>query len=200
MMSDLEATDPAGRDGRRCRLSVRGPSGASLRAVGFDPGLADTGYAAVDAQPGALAVLETGVIRTRAREPLEDRLEHLFEGVREILDRLTPDLIVIEDVFSAPGAPRTAILMGHARAVICLAARQRRVRLLSVTPAEVKRAVTASGAASKGQVARAMQSLLGLPTLPRPSHVADGLALAFTGLSRARGLERTGAGGLRSPA
>ena len=59
--------------------------------------------------------------------------------------------------------------------------------LLSVTPAEVKRAVTASGAAPKAQVARAMQALLDLPALPSSSHVADALALAFTGLSRARG-------------
>jgi crossover junction endodeoxyribonuclease RuvC len=80
--------------------------------------------------------------------------------------------------------------MGHARAVICLAARQRRVALLTIAPAEVKRAVTASGAASKGQVARAVQALLRLTRPPRPSHVADALALAFTGLSRVRDLGR----------
>jgi crossover junction endodeoxyribonuclease RuvC len=78
--------------------------------------------------------------------------------------------------------------MGHARAVICLAARQGQVSLLAVTPAEVKRAVTASGAAPKAQVARGVQALLRLAQPPRPSHVADALALALTGLSRARGL------------
>lgn len=168
----------------------RGPA----RALGFDPGLADTGYAALAGGRGVPEVLGTGVIRTRAGEPLEARLEQLFEGARAVIDRFGPDLIVVEDVFSQPASPRAAILMGHARAVICLAGRQRRVALLTVAPAEVKRAVTASGAAPKAQVARAMQALLRLPAPPRPSHVADALALAFTGLSRARGLGRPGEG------
>ena len=166
------------------------PNGAAPRAVGFDPGLADTGYAALEGGRRVPTVLGTGVIRTSARDPLEVRLEALFDGAREVLERFAPDIVIIEDVFSAPAIPRTAILMGHARAAVCLAGRRQRVALLSVAPAEVKRAVTASGAAPKAQVARAMQVLLALAALPRPSHVADALALAYTGLSRARGLGR----------
>lgn len=164
------------------------PPRAAVRAVGFDPGLADTGYAALEGGRGVPQVLGAGVIRTSARDPLDVRLETLFDGARAILERFAPDLVVVEDVFSAPAVPRTAILMGHARAAICLAGRRQRVALVSVAPAEVKRAVTASGAAAKGQIARAMQALLALPALPRPSHVADALALAYTGLSRNRGL------------
>lgn len=163
---------------------------AAMRAVGFDPGLADTGFAALEGRRDGPAVLGTGVIRTEAAEPLEVRLEQLFRAVHDVLASYAPDLVVVEDVFSRPAVPRTAILMGHARAIICLAARQRERSLVSVAPAEVKRAVTASGAAPKAQVARAVQALLGLPALPRPSHVADALALAFTGLSRAGGLGR----------
>ena len=158
------------------------------RAVGFDPGLADTGYAALEGGRRVPGVLGAGVIKTSARDPLEVRLEALFDGARAVLERYAPDFVVIEDVFSAAAVPRAAILMGHARAAICLAGRRHRVALVSLAPAEVKRAVTASGAAPKGQVARAMQALLALPTLPRPSHVADALALAYTGLSRAHGL------------
>jgi crossover junction endodeoxyribonuclease RuvC len=160
-----------------------------VRAVGFDPGLAETGFAAVQAGPGGLAVLGTGVLRTPAAEPLEARLEQLFDGVHGVLASFGPDLVAVEDVFSAPAVPRAAILVGHARAVICLAVRQRKVVFLGVSPAEIKRAVTASGAATKPQVGRAMQALLSLPAVPRPSHVADALAVAFTGLSRARALD-----------
>ena len=173
---------------------LRGMDEASIpprpapRAVGFDPGLADTGYAALEGGRRVPTVLGTGVIRTSARDPLEVRLEALFDGARDVLERFAPDLVIIEDIFSAPSIPRTAILMGHARAAVCLAGRRQRVLLVSVAPAEVKRAVTASGAAPKAQVARAMQALLALAAPPRPSHVADALALAYTGLSRARGL------------
>ena len=173
---------------------MRGMDGVSIlprpgpRAVGFDPGLADTGYAALEGGRRVPTVLGTGVIRTSARDSLEARLEILFDGARAVLERFAPDLVIIEDIFSAPSIPRTAILMGHARAAVCLAGRRQRVALVSVAPAEVKRAVTASGAAPKAQVARAMQAILALPVPPRPSHVADALALAYTGLSRARGL------------
>jgi len=164
------------------------PPRAAPRAVGFDPGLADTGYAALEGGRRVPTVLGTGVIRTSARDPLEVRLEALFDGARDVLERFAPDLVIIEDIFSAPAIPRTAILMGHARAAVCLAGRRQRVLLVSVAPAEVKRAVTASGGAPKAQVARAVQALLALAAPPRPSHVADALALAYTGLSRARGL------------
>ena len=120
------------------------PPGAAPRAVGFDPGLADTGYAALEGGRRIPTVLGTGVIRTSARDPLEVRLEALFDGARTVLERYAPDVVIIEDIFSAPSIPRTAILMGHARAAVCLAGRQHRVALLSVAPAEVKRAVTAS--------------------------------------------------------
>jgi crossover junction endodeoxyribonuclease RuvC len=166
------------------------PGRPGPRAVGFDPGLADTGYAALEGGRRVPTVLGTGVIRTSAGDPLEVRLEALFDGARDVLRRFAPDLVVIEDVFSAPSIPRTAILMGHARAAVCLAGRHQRVVLVSLAPAEVKRAVTASGAAPKAQVARAVQALLLLPAPPRPSHVADALALAYTGLSRTRGLGR----------
>jgi crossover junction endodeoxyribonuclease RuvC len=158
-----------------------------MRAVGFDPGLADTGYAAVESAGGRLRVLGTGVIRTPAGLALEARLEQLFEETARVLRRFGPTVLVIEDVFSRPTVPRTAILVGHARAVICLAGRRAGAAVVSLAPAEVKRAVTLSGAASKGQVARGIQALLGLAAMPRPSHVADALALAFTGLSRGGG-------------
>ncbi|HEX2481548.1 MAG TPA: crossover junction endodeoxyribonuclease RuvC [Methylomirabilota bacterium] len=166
--------------------SIPGRSGP--RAVGFDPGLADTGYAALEGGRRVPSVLGTGVIRTSPRDPLEVRLEALFDGARDVIERFTPDVLIIEDIFSAPSIPRTAILMGHARAAVCLAGRRQRIALVSVAPAEVKRAVTASGGAPKAQVARAMQALLALSAPPRPSHVADALALAYTGLSRVRAL------------
>ena len=169
-------------------MTATAPGAApGLRAVGFDPGLAETGYAALAGGRGVPAVLGVGVIRTHAADPLDLRLEQLFDGIHAVLASFAPDFLVVEDVFSTPAVPRAAILMGHARAVICLAGRQRKLAIVSVTPSEVKRAVTASGAAPKAQVARAVQALLALPAPPRPSHVADALALAFTGLSRARG-------------
>jgi len=155
-----------------------------IRALGLDPGLVETGYAILESARPALTVVESGVLKTRGDDPLDVRLEQLYTEVGGLLDRLHPDLVVIEEIYAETKFPRTAILMGHARGVICLAARQRKIPVMPLTPAEVKRATTANGNASKGQVQRATQALLGLRALPRPSHVADALGLAMTGLSR----------------
>lgn len=155
--------------------------------IGIDPGLVQTGYGVLEAGPSGLALLDAGVITTSKIAPLEERLLVLHEAVSGLLERFTPALLVVEDLYAEYRFPRTAILMAHARGVIYLAARQGQVTVVPLAPAEVKRAVAAHGSASKAQVQRGIQRLLGLAHLPRPAHVADALALATTGLSRVIG-------------
>lgn len=134
-----------------------------------------------------MSLLDAGVITTSRSAPLETRLHALHDAVHRLLERFTPSLLVVEDLYAEYKFPRTAILMGHARGVICLAARQRGVTVLPLAPAEMKRAIAANGNASKSQVQRGVQRLLGLSAVPKPSHVADALGLAITGLSRVMG-------------
>jgi crossover junction endodeoxyribonuclease RuvC len=152
--------------------------------LGIDPGLAATGFGALHAGAGGVDVLDAGVIATGVGQALEERVQRLYEGVWGLLVKHAPGALVLEDLYSEYRFPRTALLMAHARGVICLAARQREVRVLALAPAEVKRALTGNGAAAKEQVQRSVQHRLGLAELPRPSHVADALALALTGLGR----------------
>jgi crossover junction endodeoxyribonuclease RuvC len=155
--------------------------------MGVDPGLAATGYGCLETRPGRVAVVDAGVISTPADERLEARLQEIHDGVRNLLEKHAPTLLVVEDLYAEYKFPRTAILMGHARGVIYLAAAERGVAVLALAPAEVKRAITANGAATKAQVQRGVQARLGLPEAPRPSHVADSLSLALIGLSRVLG-------------
>jgi crossover junction endodeoxyribonuclease RuvC len=107
--------------------------------------------------------------------------------VDRLLAEHGPGALVLEDLYAEYRFPRTALLMAHARGVICLAAARRGVPLLALAPSEVKHAMTANGAASKAQMQHAVQRRLRLGVLPRPTHVADALALALTGLLRLRG-------------
>jgi len=153
------------------------------RVLGIDPALVFTGYAVLEAAPG-LSVLDVGVIETSPRAPLDDRIHVIYDGVWRLLAEHAPEGVALEGLYAAYTFPRTALLMAHARGVVCLAARQRGVPVVTLAPAEVKRAVSGNGAAGKEQVQRSVQRLLGLADAPRPSHVADALALAFTALSR----------------
>lgn len=163
-------------------LPAGGP--ATGRVLGIDPGLVGTGWALIEGGPAGITVIDTGVIETRAELPLAERLQIIYDGVWGVLAKHAPAALVLEDLYSEYKFPRTALLMAHARGVVCLAARQREVPVLALAPAEVKRVIAANGAASKAQIQHGVQRLFRLAELPRPSHVADALALAFTGLSR----------------
>lgn len=139
----------------------------------------------LQATAGSAALLASGVVGTRRDLALEARLVLIYDGITAVLEEHAPALVVLEDLYTEYRFPRTALLMAHARGVICLAARQRGVDVLALAPAAVKRAVAASGAASKEQIQVGVQRILGLAEPPRSSHVADALALALTGLSRA---------------
>jgi crossover junction endodeoxyribonuclease RuvC len=152
--------------------------------LGIDPGLAATGYAVLDAQNGRLRVRDSGCARSPARQPLEARVRAIYDHVSEVLARWRPGIAVLEGLYSEYGFPRTAILMGHVRGVICLAAEQCGARVVEVSPAEVKQALTGSGRASKEQIRRAVTRMLDLPTAPDSEHVCDALGLALVGAAR----------------
>jgi len=153
-----------------------------LTVLGIDPGLQATGYALVSGDRGGFHLLREGVIRPHP-ETLEGRLWDLYREIKQVLWEAPPDLVALEDVFSHRYYPKAALLLGHARGVICLASAERGVRVETLPPAEVKRALVGNGRASKLQVQRAVQRLAGLPE-PPPTHVADAIAVALTALSR----------------
>lgn len=152
--------------------------------LGIDPGTAVCGFGVVRTGVDRRAtLLECGVVRTRATAALPDRLLTLAEAIEELLERHRPDALALENVFLGRNA-RTALVLGHARGVVMLAAARRGVVVAEITPAEVKRAVTGSGAATKPQVAAMVARLLRLASAPEPSDAADGVAIALTHLIR----------------
>ncbi len=141
------------------------------------------GYGVVTTAGPTARLVECGVVRTRATDPLASRLGTLFDGVSELLERHQPDAIAVEGLFHGRNA-RSALLLGHARGVVLLAATRAGLAVAEISPAEVKRAVTGTGAASKLQVAAMVMHLLRLAASPKPSDAADGVAIALTHLMR----------------
>jgi len=154
-----------------------------MRILGIDPGLRQTGYGLIETTGRRMALLDAGIIRTDARQGLPARLQELYAGIVEVLTDGRPSVVALEDLFSHPAFPRTAITMGHVCGVICLAAAQSGVPVDSIPPAAMKRAMVASGRARKSQIQRMVGVLLGLAAEPGP-HVSDALALALVALSR----------------
>jgi crossover junction endodeoxyribonuclease RuvC len=146
--------------------------------LGIDPGTAVTGYGVVRA--GRVhELVECGVIRTRADQPLPGRLKDIADGVRELLARHRPAAMAVEDVFYARNV-RTTLVLGHARGVILLAGAEAGVEIHEYPAAEIKKAVVGTGAATKQQVQFMLTKLLRLKSAPQPADAADGVAAALT--------------------
>jgi crossover junction endodeoxyribonuclease RuvC len=172
----------------------------SERIIGVDPGLNVTGYGLVERNGLETKLVEAGVIRLPRSEGtnLPLRLETLFHELCTVLEEFQPVTMCLEEVYSHVAYPRTSILMGHARGVICLAARLHRIPVASFSAKRIKQAVTGNGNASKLQVQRTVQQYFGLDRLPRPSDVADALAAALCFISCGGRKLRSRTGHLRS--
>ena len=153
--------------------------------MGIDPGLNITGYAAVDFGRGEPAIFEAGTLRTRPRADMASRIVQIHLDLRELLAELAPDLVAIEQVYAHYKHPRTAILMGHARGAIMLAAAKCGVPVASYSATMIKRSLTGNGHASKQQVQRMIEVMLGLREPPEPVDVSDALAVALCHLNAA---------------
>ncbi len=151
----------------------------AVRILGVDPGLNITGYAVIEKRPGKLVLVEAGMIRGRSRGDLAARLHEVHEGISDVIASLKPEVLAIEELYSHYERPRTAILMGHARGVICLAATQASIPMRSYASTQVKRMLTGNGRAPKSQMQQAICREFGLAAPPEPPDVADAMAIAL---------------------
>jgi crossover junction endodeoxyribonuclease RuvC len=152
--------------------------------LGIDPGTANTGYGVVRGDGpiiGSVSLVECGVIRTNARKDLASRLRDIYEGVVDVIERHKPEALCVEDVFYAKNV-RTTVVLGHARGVVLLAGCRANLEIRELPPAEIKKAIAGSGAATKEQVQFMLTRMLRLKSAPQPSDAADGVAAAIAGL------------------
>jgi len=147
--------------------------------LGIDPGLNTTGYGLVQVVGGSPQLVEAGVVRSRPHDALEAKLADIYQGVSELMTTFHPAVMAVEKLYSHYERPTTAILMGHARGVICLAAAQAGVPVRHYAATHIKKMLTGSGRAPKPQVQMAICRQFGLLQAPEPPDVADALAIAL---------------------
>jgi crossover junction endodeoxyribonuclease RuvC len=154
-------------------------SPAEVRVLGIDPGTAITGYGVVArTSGGSVSLVECGVIRTSAGEPLARRIREIYLEVEVLIERHRPFAVAVEDVFQGKNA-RSALTLGHARGAILLAAALRDLPVAEYAPREIKSAVVGTGNATKDQVGFMVQQQLRLKEAPAPADAADGVAAAL---------------------
>jgi crossover junction endodeoxyribonuclease RuvC len=152
--------------------------------LGIDPGLSRCGYGAVRQEHAQPVAVVSGVLTTPPSNSLELRLAQLYRELRELLSRISPEVVVVERVLFQANA-KTAMAVGQASGLALVAAAELGVPVVQYSPNEVKQAVTGWGNAGKEQVQRMVGALLDLPEVPSPPDRADALALALCHLAMA---------------
>jgi crossover junction endodeoxyribonuclease RuvC len=154
-----------------------------VRALGIDPGLVRTGWAVVEPVGARMLVLAHGVIAPPTDAPLPGRLAHGARELREVLAEFHPDFVALEEIFTAPRHPKSALLMAHMRGAICLVLEDAGVRVMPLTATTVKQRLTSAGHASKEQVQRMVTRLTGMQPGPGMKlDETDAIALALAAL------------------
>jgi crossover junction endodeoxyribonuclease RuvC len=138
-----------------------------------------TGYGVIEILDRRSRLVEAGIIRCGSSRSIGAKLRDIHRGVVELIEALQPEAMAIEELYSHYDRPRTAILMGHARGVICLAAANMDIPIVHYAATQVKRLLTGSGRAPKSQMQAAICRELGLRQPPHPPDVADALAIAL---------------------
>ena len=159
--------------------------------LGIDPGLSRCGYGCIDAAGGhrtragiAAKAVAVGVITTPPDAPLPERLAELQRELRALLVELRPAVVAVERVFFQVNV-RTAMGVGQASGLAMAEAVNAGCAVAQYSPNQVKEAVAGSGSASKEEIERMVQTLLGITTPLRPVDAADAVALALCHLAHA---------------
>lgn len=146
--------------------------------LGIDPGYAIVGYGLLDYKNNRFGIVDYGAITTEAGVPFNRRLEIIYDGLCELIEKYKPSAMSIEKLFYNNNA-KTVIDVSQARGVIMLAAQKNRIPVFEYTPLQVKQSVVGYGRAEKKQVQEMTRKILCLEKVPKPDDTADALAMAI---------------------
>ena len=105
------------------------------------------------------------------------KLKLIFERTIHLIETYHPDEIAIEAPFFGKNV-QSMLKLGRAQGVAMAAGLSREISITEYSPKKIKMAITGNGNASKEQVAKMLQNLFKIKTLPKNLDATDGLAAA----------------------
>ncbi len=167
-----------------------------MRILGIDCGTERTGYGIIESDGRRHRLVTAGVVRTRARDPLPQRLREIAGGLREVIRRHEPEAAAVEEVFYAANV-KTALKLAHARGATLLVVAESGIECAEYSPLAIKTSVVGYGRAEKRQVQMMVASLLGLDEPLASEDASDALAVAICHATSSR--SRPGATSKEAP-
>ncbi|PCJ98047.1 MAG: crossover junction endodeoxyribonuclease RuvC [Flavobacteriaceae bacterium] len=145
--------------------------------LGIDPGTTIMGFGLIKVVDKEMEFLQMNELLLQKYKDPYTKLKLIFERTIELIDTYHPDEIAIEAPFFGKNV-QSMLKLGRAQGVAMAAGLSREIPITEYLPKKIKMAITGNGNASKEQVAKMLQSTLGLKTLPKNLDSTDGLAAA----------------------
>lgn len=150
-----------------------------MRILGIDPGLATIGFGLIEKKDyNNLICLDYGIISTKPRLTLPERLSLIRNDLSELIETLKPDQISVEELFFSQNV-KTGIQVAQARGVILELCNSKNLPILEIKPNQVKSMITGYGHAEKQQIQMMVMKTLDLKKIPKPDDASDALAIAI---------------------
>ncbi len=146
--------------------------------LGIDPGLVNTGWGVISKENNTYKFLGCGTIITDAKEDIALRIRDINVQLNKVIDSYSIDEAAVEETFVNKNS-LTSLKLGHARGAIILTVSLADIPIAEYSATNVKKAVTGTGRAEKGQVESMIKILLPKATV-KTEHEADALAVAIT--------------------
>lgn len=145
--------------------------------LGIDPGTTITGFGIIKLEGKNITLIKMGVFHLSKFKTHELKLKKIFESTLDLVDEYQPDELSIEAPFFGKNV-QSMLKLGRAQGVAMAAALYRDVPIFEYSPKKIKKSITGNGNASKEQVAKMLQSLLKIKSMPEHLDASDGLAAA----------------------
>ncbi|MDB9961712.1 crossover junction endodeoxyribonuclease RuvC [Oceanihabitans sp.] len=145
--------------------------------LGIDPGTTIMGFGLIKIKNKKMQFIQMNELDLKKYSDHYLKLKLIFERTIELIDTHNPDEIAIEAPFFGKNV-QSMLKLGRAQGVAMAAGLSREIPITEYLPKKIKMAITGNGNASKEQVAKMLQSLLDLKTLPKNLDATDGLAAA----------------------
>jgi crossover junction endodeoxyribonuclease RuvC len=145
--------------------------------LGIDPGTTIMGFGLIKIMNKKMYFIQLNELNLKKYDDHYLKLKLIFERTIELIDTHHPDEIAIEAPFYGKNV-QSMLKLGRAQGVAMAAGLSRQIPITEYLPKKIKMAITGNGNASKEQVAKMLQTLLELKTLPKNLDATDGLAAA----------------------
>ncbi len=146
--------------------------------LGVDPGTTIMGFGIIKVEGRKLSCMQLNELKLSQYESHYLRLGHIYARTSELIKTYKPDEMALEAPFFGKNV-QSMLKLGRAQGVAIAAGIAHDLAIYEYSPRKIKMAITGKGNASKEQVAKMLQQLVGLKSLPKKLDATDGLAAAL---------------------